>query len=305
MLKKTLYFASAYYLSTRLEQLIVQQKDSETKTERSFPIQDIGFLILDHPQLTLSHASAQKLIANNVAVVYCDEKHLPAAMLLPFDAHQTQNERFRQQLDVSEPSRKQLWKQTIEMKITNQAAVLSAVKGTAGTMPRLIREVASGDSTNREGVAARYYWSQLFTDYVPDFQRDRYGIYPNNLLNYGYAILRAATARALVGAGLNITLGINHHNRYNAYCLADDMMEPYRPFVDLQVAEIVALEAPYFSENISAAHKQKLLSILAADTDFGEMKSPLMIALQRTAVSLQKCFAGEIRKLNFPEIPIS
>ena len=311
MTKKTLYFASAYYLSTRHEQLVVQQKDNEPKTglkseskvERSIPIEDIGFLILDHPQLSLSHVATQKLMSYNVAVIYCDEKHLPNAMLLPFEAHQTQNERFRQQLCITEPNQKQLWKQTIEFKIQNQAAVLYNTQGTSGKLQKLAREVASGDTSNREALAARYYWSQLFGDYVPNFQRDRHGTYPNNLLNFGYAILRAATARALVGAGLNLTLGINHHNRYNAYCLADDIMEPYRPFVDMQVMEIVGIEYPNFSENLSVAHKQKLLSILTTDTDFGEMTSPLMIALQRTANSLVKCYAGELRKLNYPTIP--
>jgi CRISP-associated protein Cas1 len=300
MLKRTLYFANPYYLSTRNEQLVVQQKEKNDATkERTMPIEDIGFLVIDHPQVSISHVATQKLVANNVAVIYCDEKHLPTAMLIPFEAHQTQNERFRQQIEITEPLRKQLWQQTIIAKIENQATVLEHFKGDSGGLRRMSKQVMSGDSTNREGVAARYYWSQLFNDYVPDFQRDRYGVYPNALLNYGYAILRAAMARALAGTGLNCTLGINHHNRYNAFCLADDMMEPYRPFVDRQVAEMVCIESPDFPSELSTAHKQKLLGILAADTNFGEMTSPLMISLHRTAVSLQKCFAGEVRKLQF------
>ncbi len=302
MLKKTLYFANPYYLSTRNEQLLIRQKECEVQTERSVPIEDIGFLLLDHPQVTISQVATQKLIHHNVAVIYCDEKHLPSAMLLPFDGNDRQNERFRLQLETTEPLRKQLWQQTIKAKIENQAIVLEQIKGSSGKLRTMVKETISGDSTNREAVAARYYWSQLFKDYVPDFQRDRYGDYPNNLLNYGYAILRAATARAIVGVGLHCTLGINHHNRNNAYCLADDLMEPYRPFVDRQVAEIVALEHPNFSTELSQAHKQRLLGLLANDTDFGEMRSPLMIALQRSATSLLKCYEGEIRKMSYPII---
>lgn len=302
MLKRTLYFANPYYLSTRNEQLIIRKKESDVQNERSIPIEDIGFLLLDDPQVSISQVAIQKLIFHNIAVIYCDEKHLPSAMLLPFEGNDRQNERFRLQLETSEPLRKQLWQQTIKAKIENQAIVLEHHKETSGRLRTLIKEVASGDSSNREGVAARYYWSKLFNDYITDFQRDRYGNYPNNLLNYGYAILRAATARAIVSVGLHCTLGINHHNRNNAFCLADDLMEPYRPFVDNQVAEIVAIEHPKFVEEISQAHKQKLLALLANDTDFGEMRSPLMIALQRSATSLLKCYEGEIRKIAYPII---
>jgi CRISP-associated protein Cas1 len=307
MLKRTLYFGNPYYLSTRNEQLVVQNKtidktNSEPPKEKIIPIEDIGFLVIDHPQVMMSHVVTQKLIAQNVAIIHCDEKHLPSAMLLPFDAHQTQNERFRLQINVTEPLRKQLWKQTIEAKITNQAAALSMVTGNEGILPNLAANVKSGDGDNREAVAAKYYWSKIFAEHIPDFQRERFGEYPNSLLNYGYAILRAATARALVGAGLHCTIGINHHNRYNAFCLADDMMEPYRPFVDIQVAEMVMLEAPHFSKELAQAHKQRLLSVLSHDCDFGETKSPLMIGLQRSAISLLKALEGENRKLNFPNI---
>jgi CRISP-associated protein Cas1 len=305
MLKRTLYFANPFYLSTRNEQLLVQEKEGSSQPQKpikTIPIEDIGFLLIDHPQVTISHSTTQKLVANNVAVIYCDEKHLPTAVLLPFEGNSIQNERFRAQLEVSEPLRKQLWQQTIKAKIENQATVLEQMTGQQGNLLKLQKEVASGDTTNREAVAAKYYWGHLFKDYIPDFQRERFGVYPNNLLNYGYAILRAATARAIVGVGLHCTLGINHHNRNNAFCLADDLMEPYRPFVDRQVAEIVTIEHPCFSEELSMAHKQKLLSLLATDTDFGEMKSPLMIALHRTAVSLLKCYEGELRKLSFPTV---
>lgn len=160
-------------------------------------------------------------------------------------------------------------------------------------------DVRSGDPENLEARAAVYYWRNIFADY-PDFVRDREGIPPNNLLNYGYAILRAVIARSLVGSGLLPTLGIHHHNRYNAYCLADDIMEPYRPYVDQLVIDIIN-----HNDDVSVITKElkmQLLGIPMLDVVVNSKRSPLMIATQQTTASLAKCFAGEARHISFPEM---
>jgi CRISPR-associated protein Cas1 len=298
MLKRTIYFSNPYHLHTRNEQLVISQKGHDQET--SAPIEDIGYLVLDHPQLTVSYAAMQRLAANNVAVIYCDERHLPASMLLSLDAHHAQNERFRQQLETSEPLKKQLWKQTVEAKIANQAALLKKYGGNPQPLLRLAAKVPSGDTSNQEGQAARIYWKSVFAPFIDEFQRDRYGLPPNNLLNYGYALLRAATARALAGAGLLCTLGIHHHNRYDAFALADDIMEPYRPFVDELTIHALLTDLP--DEELTTKDKAHMLKLMAIDTQLPDGVSPLMVALNATASSLVQCFAGERRKLLYPTV---
>lgn len=298
MIKRTLLFTNPYYLYTRNEQLVISHKTADKEVQQ--PIENLGYVVLDHPQITVSYSAMQKLAANNVAVIYCNEKHLPASMLLSLDAHHTQNERFRKQLEASEPLNKQLWKQTIEAKIANQAHVLKKYSGGEAPLLRCLRLVKSGDTTNQEGQAARYYWKAIFAPFMGTFKRERFGEPPNNLLNYGYALLRAATARALAGAGLLCTLGIHHHNRYNAYALADDIMEPYRPFVDELV--IQRLSSGMMEEQLTISDKALLLKVLTADTQMPHQISPLMIALNKTASSLVKCFYGQQKKLIYPKI---
>lgn len=299
MIKRTLFFSNPYYLRTQNEQLVCVQK--ETEKTISQPIEDIGFIVLDHPQISLSFSVVQKLAENNVAVIFCDKRHLPASMLLPLDSHHTQSERFRFQINATEPLKKQLWKQTIIAKIKNQAAVLKKYGQNEAPLLRWAKEVQSGDTTNREGLAARYYWSHLFSDFFEHFQRDRYGLPPNNMLNYVYAVLRAAMARSIAGAGLLATLGIHHHNRYNAFCLADDMMEPFRPFADELVMQWL-LNREELNEHLALKEKAFLLEILSLDTIFNKQKSPVMIALNKTASSLAFCFEGSQKKILFPKI---
>jgi len=299
MIKRTLFFSNPFYLRTCDEQLVIIKK--ETEEETSQPIEDLGFLVLDHPQITVSYTAIQKLAENNVAIIYCDSKHLPASMLLPLHSHSIQNERFRHQIKASEPLKKQLWKQTIEIKIKNQARLLEKYGGNANHLRRLAGEVKSGDTKNREGLAARYYWDHLFEPYLEFFKRERFGESPNNLLNYGYAILRAATARALVGSGLLPTLGIHHHNKYNAFCLADDIMEPFRPFLDEIVLEMV-MGMSCLPEDLTTKHKARLLQIVVEDTRLKGSLSPLMVALSKTAASLAQCFEGIRKQLVYPEI---
>ena len=220
-------------------------------------------------------------------------------MLLPLDGNTIQSERFRAQIDATEPLKKQLWQQTVKAKIANQAAVLQQWDIPNNYLKTSAQTVKSGDPDNNEAKAAAYYWSNLFPA-AWMFFRKREGPPPNNLLNYGYAILRATVARAIVGAGLLPTLGIFHRNRYNAFCLADDLMEPYRPYVDEIVYRMVNELGAV--EELTKEHKTVLLKIPAMDVMIDGEKSPLMLATQRTAVSLVKCFAGEQRKLVYPEI---
>lgn len=235
MIKRTIAITTPCHLSLKLGQMLVRSKLFEGDAGNTVPIEDMGMLLMEHEQVTVTQGLLAKLLEHNVAVVHCNGQHHPAGMLLNFQGNSTQTETFIAQAEASKPLKKQLWQQVVKAKITNQAAVLEAMGQDGGRLYKLAQEVRSGDPDNREGTAAVYYWPRLFKG-QPDFLRDREGHYPNNLLNYGYAILRATVARALAGSGLHPTLGLFHRNRYNAFCLADDMMEPYRPLVDQVVA---------------------------------------------------------------------
>ena len=308
MIKRTLYFGNPAYLSVKHAQLEIRLPEVEKNTTlpesfkastvKQVPIEDIGVVVLDNKQITITQGALSELLNNNVAVITCDEHRMPAGLILPLAGNTTQSERFRHQIEASQPLKKQLWQQTIQAKIANQSAVLLQQRGLdCGNMQAWTKQVKSGDSDNLEGRAAAFYWQNLF-GHIPDFHRDREGIAPNNLLNYGYAILRAVVARSLVGSGLLPTLGIHHHNRYNAYCLADDIMEPYRPFVDKLVAEIV--DSGIDISKLTTEIKSKLLSIPVLDVIINERRSPLMIAVATTTASLYKCYSGEIRKIAYP-----
>jgi CRISP-associated protein Cas1 len=260
MIKRTLYFGNPAYLKTTTEQMVIEmQETGETKT---VPIEDIGLLILDHQQITITQALMAKLLAYNVALINCDTTHHPVGLLLNLDGNTLQSQKFQAQVEASVPLKKQLWQQTVTAKIQNQAAVLKQQDKEAHFLFNLSKSVSSGDGGHNEAKAAAYYWKKLFTE-IPEFRRDRYGFPPNNLLNYGYAILRALMARSLVGSGLLPTLGIFHRNQYNAYCLADDIMEPYRPFVDSAVCRIIEKHEDWWELNTEK--KKSLLSIPAMD----------------------------------------
>ena len=309
MIKKTLYFGNPAYLSSRKEQLVIRLPEVEAndslpdsfkqQAEITRPIEDIGVLVLDHKRITLTSGLLEALLENACAVVTCNEKSMPMGLLLPLYGNTTQNERFRHQLDASVPLRKQLWQQTIKAKINNQASVLSTcTESTVKCMRIWADEVRSGDTDNVEARAAAYYWKNLFPD-IDGFTRSRDGIPPNNLLNYGYAILRAVVARALVISGLLPTLGIHHHNRYNAYCLADDVMEPYRPYVDELVVKLLVKFGKV--DALTKEMKAELLSIPTLEVNIDGKRSPLMVAVSQTTASLHKCFTGEVRKIIYPE----
>ena len=288
MIKRVLCFENPARLSLRLAQMVVELQD----VTRTLPIEDIGVVILDHKQITITHALIDALLANNVAIVTSNDKHLPVGLMLPLDGNTLQSERFRAQIDASEPLKKQMWQQTVVAKILGQAHVLGTQHIEHNNMFKWAKDVRSGDTENMEARAAAYYWRNMF-------EKDAFILPPNNLLNYGYSIVRAMMARALVGTGLLPTLGIHHHSRYDAYCLADDIMEPYRPFVDMKVLEM--WEKGGVTSEISSEQKRQLLSITTIDVNISGHRSPMMLAIQATAQSVQKCFSGEARKIIYPD----
>ena len=300
MIKRTIYFGNPAKLNLKDKQLTIATTTENGETlNRSIPVEDIGVLLIDNPQITLTSGLIQALQENNVALITCDYKHMPQSILLPIEGNSIQQERYDTQLAASEPLKKQLWQQTVTQKIKNQAAVLNKLQFNSDYLIPLYKNVKSGDSDNCEATAAVYYWQTIFKQ-INGFIRHREGPVPNNYLNYGYAILRATMARSIVAAGLLPTLGIFHRNRYNAFCLADDLMEPYRPYVDEIVYDMV--KEFELVQELQKEHKAVLLKIPAIDVVIDGEKSPLMIATQRTAVSLVKCFEGSQRKLLYPEI---
>lgn len=309
MIKKTLYFGNPVYLSLKNAQLVIKlpevvrndtlPESFKRNSEVTKPIEDIGVVVLDHKQITITSGVLEALLENNCAIITCDSRSMPVGLMLPLCGNTTQNERFRDQLDASLPLVKQLWQQTIKAKIENQAAVLQECSGAETRCMKVwADDVKSGDSSNLEARAAAYYWKNLFP--IKDFTRDREGIPPNNLLNYGYAVLRAIVARGLVVSGLLPTLGIHHHNRYNAYCLADDIMEPYRPYVDRLVYNMINQGVDY--TELTKELKAQLLIIPTLETNIAGKRSPLMVAVGQTTASLYKCFSGELRKIFYPKM---
>lgn len=293
MIKRVLCIENPARLSLKLAQMVVELQD----VTRTVPIEDIGVVILDNKQITITHALIDALLANNVAIVTSNDKHLPVGLMLPLDGHNLQSERFREQIDASEPLKKQMWQQTVVAKILGQAHVLGIQHIEHSNMLKWAKEVRSGDTDNLEARAAAYYWRNVFEN--DEFVRDSEGLPPNSLLNYGYSIVRAMMARALVGAGLLPTLGIHHHSRYDAYCLADDIMEPYRPFVDIKVLEM--WKKGGITNDISSEHKRELLGVTTMDVNISGHRSPMMLAIHSTAQSVQKCYSGEARKIIYPD----
>lgn len=301
MLKKTILLESKSSITTKHSQLVIK---TETK-EGIIPIEDIGFLVLDNSEIYLSLPAMNLLIEANTAVIVCSKNHLPNGMFLNLNSHHIQQEIFRNQIEASVPLKKQLWQQTIVEKITNQGILLEKITKSKNSFEFLASKVLSGDTTNMEGVAAGLYWKSFFdmsdskqVEQI-DFKRERFGDYPNNFLNYGYAVLRAATARALSGSGLLNTLGIHHKSKYNAFALADDIMEPFRPIVDEKVYELIQ---SYDEQELNTLLKSELLQILTRTVYFKDEKSPLMVALQKTASSLQQCFTGDRKKIKYPKL---
>ncbi len=292
MLKRTLVFSNPMYLSLKNSQLVLSYKD-DPDNKLTIPIEDIGVVIIEHQQVSITIPLMNALVEGNVQVVVCNDHGMPSAMLQAFEGNNLQGENLRNQISIGEVLKKQLWKQIVEAKIKNQAALLNKVGKKGEILKQYYQNVKSGDADNREGIAARIYFSQLFGE---SFLRDRNIPGVNTLLSYGYTILRAATARALVSSGLLPAIGIYHHNRSNAFPLADDMMEPYRPYVD----EIVYDLTVQGKQNLTKDVKAELIQVLYADTHFSKVTRPLSVGLTLTSSSLSKCFAKEQTKLSLP-----
>ncbi|MDO6674675.1 type II CRISPR-associated endonuclease Cas1 [Tenacibaculum sp. 1_MG-2023] len=295
MLKRTIYIGNPTYLKLKHHQLVVECPETKD-VKGTIPIEDIALLLLDHYQITLSTQLINYLMGNGVALIHCDNHHLPNGLMLPLVGHSELTERWRHQLNSSVPLKKQLWKQTVIAKIENQKQLLQHNSSPVEAMQTYLEKVTSGDETNMEGKAANHYWKYILTD----FQRERFGDAPNNYLNFGYAVLRSIVARAIVSSGMLPAQGIFHKNKYNPYCLADDIMEPYRPFIDKLVLEYIT-KYP-FEEELSKQAKAYLLQVATEDVLIDEKKRPLMVAVTTTTASLYKCFTGERRTILYPKL---
>jgi len=285
------------HVAVKLDQLRLEGRDGDGQSDTpSFPCEDIGVLLVDHPSTTYTHAALTRLVDYGAAVVLCGRNHLPVGLLLPLGEHSEVVWRVNDQLALSKPRRKRLWQQIVVAKICAQAEVLAKDHPDAGRKLRgLSRQVRSGDTTNVEATAARAYWAAWRAD-MPEFRRDPDGADANALLNYGYAVMRAAVARALVAAGLLPVLGLKHANRSNAFCLADDLVEPLRPLVDARVRWLWADGAVKLDQPTKAG----LLELLTTTVSVGDQTGPLMVALHRTVASLVRCYQGLDDKLLLP-----
>jgi CRISPR-associated protein Cas1 len=299
MIKRTLYFGNPVRISRKDAQVTLEFPDESGQERRTIPIEDIGMIVLDHPQILLSQALLSSLLENNVAVLCTDNRHMPVGMFLNMQGHTELAERHGHQIEASLPLKKNLWQQTVQQKILNQAAMLRIYEQPFQELIFMAGDVKSGDLENKEGHAAAFYWRRLF-DSELGFKRGRFEEGPNNLLNYGYAILRAVVARSLCGSGLLCSIGIHHRNKYNPFCLADDIMEPYRPYVDKVVCQIVDSDADY--SELTPELKRVLLQIPAMDVHIDGETSPLMVATHRTTASLARCFEGSTRKIVYPQL---
>jgi CRISPR-associated protein Cas1 len=310
LIKRTLYFGNAAYLSKKDAQFLVRFPTEEAKNPAQIPIEDIGMVILDHYQVSITQGLLAALLANNCAVLSCAENHMPAGLFMNMEGGDTMQETFRAQLESTEPLRKNLWQQTVQAKIRNQMRLLQKLDIPADNMKYWADSVKSGDTDNHEARAAAYYWQQLFAHldtFDEDFEnlhpgrrRHRTGDTPNPLLNYGYAVLRAIIARSLLGSGLLTVMGIHHRNRYNPFCLADDIMEPYRPYVDALALKVYKqFEAP---EELTPDIKRALLEIPTLEVSLDDQKGPLMVMAARTTASLARCYLGEQRKILYPDM---
>ena len=315
MIKRTIYLAQPAYMHVRNKQLLIEflssseQNVNENESVKishpyqkngentSIPIEDIGIMFLDHPRIVLSQTVLKGLMDENAVLVNCNDRHLPTGLMIPMVGHSMLSEVYNNQVSASHQLKGNLWKQIVSSKIFNQAMVLKKFQKPFQTLIRYAKSVKSHDAKNCEGSAAYYYWKTLLAE-VPDFTRDRDGVWPNSLLNYGYAILRAVTARAIVSSGLIAGIGLHHKNKYNPYCLADDVMEAYRPYVDSLVFSILTEKSG--TETDLKECKKLLLTIPAVTVNSGNDTGPLMVMMQRTTSSLAQCFSGKKRKLHLP-----
>jgi len=297
MIKRIIEISQAKtHLSIRLAQLIVKQDGVEIS---SIPCEDIGVLLVDHQGTSYTHSVFTELLRCGAAIVLCGSNHHPSGMLLPIESNSMQTERFRQQIEAKEPVKKRLWKQIVQAKIKHQAKLVGKDSDVYSVLMILRDKVRSGDPENIEAQASKKFWP-VYLQGIIEFRRDLDGPPPNNMLNYGYMVMRAAIARALCSAGLLPCLGIHHRNRYNAFCLADDILEPFRGFVEAKVRDICQAEG--IPDELTQPIKAKLLEVLYEPVTIGQFSGPLMVSLHRTMASLQRCFAGEQKSIDLPNL---
>lgn len=299
MVRKTLYFGNPTYLSSNNKQLVI--KILKTGEERTVPFEDIAVLVLDNQQITISHKVIQDCIEYNISLISCNYSHMPSGMIYSLDQNSTQTKRYKEQISISEPLRKNLWKQTIEAKVENQARLLKYFDKDDKKLRVLKNEILSGDSTNVEGHVSNLYWKILFGK---GFIRNQSGDIPNAHLNYGYSIIRGVVARSIASSGLNLSFGIFHKNKYNPFCLADDIMEPLRPFCDMLVFQMFN-NGEIHDNDITKEQKTILLKLPAVDVIMDDMLFPLMESLNRTTNSLYECMIGKNKKINYPKFYIN
>lgn len=293
MIKRTIVIKDRSHLSVRNDQLLVSNRDSGE--QNSVPIEDIGYLELQSMQCTITVAALSHLARDCVAVTICNEKYLPVALSLPIEGNTLHAERLRAQLHCSLPVQKRVWKHLVQQKIKNQEVVARALGYEAINLSRYADSVLTADRTNREGAAAKVYWQAVLGPYGTG--RDPEGLFPNNVLNYGYAVLRSTVARCLVRAGLHPALGIFHSNRYNPYALADDVMEPYRPFVDFHILRYTATNPGF---DLLPEHKRYLLGMLTMDVHHRGMRRPLSNSIEVLCAQLVQALSGTIAALDLP-----
>ncbi len=294
MIKRIIEISNPSYLHLKNKQMVIERDGQEIG---NVPVEDLGVLILDHPAIVHSQGLLAACFEQNVVVLLCDGKHLPSAILLPLEGHTLHSKTLRQQIAASEPTAKRIWQRVVQAKIREQAKVLQSAVGNSNPLSLYANKVKSGDPDNIEAQAARIYWQKLFG---ADFRRDQDAAGINAMLNYGYAVIRGAMARAIVGTGLHPAIGVHHRNQYNSFALADDLMEPLRPLVDIKVHEItkVLSEIP----ELTPQNKRAVLEILSWDCTLNERKMPLMVSLHLYAASVRKVLAGEANEVEIPEI---
>lgn len=294
MIKRIVDIAKPAYVHMKNAQLLIEH---DKVVIGSIPIEDLGVVILQHPAIVITQAVVIACQQNNVAMVFCDERHLPYSLILPIGEGNTLHQKvLRLQVATKKPVTNRIWKQIVQQKIAEQerTLLLAGVKTTL--LGRLVSKVKSGDTENHEAQAAQHYWPRLFGK---SFRRDYEAVGVNALLNYGYAVVRALVARAIVAGGLHPALGIHHHNQYNALCLADDLMEPFRPWVDLVVYQI-------WMENkkvkIDQHNKQNILGLLSESVQMNKKTMPMMTACHYLVADFKRCLEGALTSIKYPAL---
>jgi len=294
MIKRIVEVANPSYLHLKYKQLLIDQGREQVA---QIPIEDIGALVLEHSAIRISQPLIIECQKNNVAIIFCDEKHLPYSTILPIaEGNNLHNKILKQQINITEPTRKNLWKQIIIQKITNQAKTLKQFDKPFNRLSKLATDVKSGDSNNCEGLAAQYYWKALFGS---AFVRDQNADGINAVLNYGYSIIRAMVARNICAAGLHPTMGLFHHNQYNALCLADDLMEPLRPWVDAIAFELYQANSTVI---INKEIKTPFLNLISQTVELNKKKMSMMVSMHYLMANLKRAFNKENSKLTYPAL---